>query len=142
MAITYKPLLVWRADIGNMAGNYTISKVDYAISYTPLLAFGVSMAAHSLCNVAREGRSAQWPVNDVAPGAGASIKKRANIHFRYMVDLSTHVFSYPDPIAADLEETPAGTRIKKSSVVTIVGYLETATGLTLQAMYGTYKEWA
>jgi hypothetical protein len=132
---------LWRGDIGSEGKKKeSISRVDVPLSATAVQNFMQSVEPHSECNGTYFLYSLWYNWSVGAPGTGANIDKKALIYFRDPADLSVKTFYYPDPIAADIEVTPWGKKIKDSVVSAIVGYLNTMTGLSYVPLYGIYYQ--
>lgn len=134
-------LLLWRGDIGSSAkDNESLSRVDVPLNASALLAFVTAVEPHSTCNVNYSLASFWYSQTAGAPGTGSNIDRKGIIYFRDPTDLSVKPFCYPDPVAADIEDTPWGKKIKDSAVVAIVALLSTMTGISYEPMYGMYYQ--
>lgn len=136
---TFKGTIIWVGDSGSVGANQTLTFIT-PIDWAAFPAFITSLENHTLCNRACYVRHSVIASGAGAPGASADVSKTANIYFRDPSDLSVHVFSYPAPIAADIETVATGKRVKKSAVVAIVGYINTMLSTSYVPLYGTYYE--
>lgn len=115
-----------------------IRRVEYA--WTPINTFNNALNAHTDCNRGAIVRTTVTSLAGSAPGTSVNVDKRAIIYFRDPSDLKVYQFSYPAPIAADLETKPSGIRIKDSVVTTIVGYISTLNSISYVPLYGLYYQ--
>ena len=136
----YWGILTWIGDSGSPPDNHSFSVVRLTTGTVPLSTFLSAMEAHTLCNKKMYSIVYTGIFGAGPPEAGANVDKKANIFYRDPTDLSVYCFSYPSPIAGDIEVTPAGKRIKASAVAAIVGYISTMTGVSYIPLHGTYTE--
>ena len=139
MAI-YWGVIEWLGDSGSPKSNLTPMVVPLCLGAAQLSAFMVAMDAHTLCKYKQFNLVYSLGYVQAAPGVNANIDKKAIIYYRDPDDLKVHSLTYPAPIAADIEDTPSGKRIKDSSVATIVGYINTMTGKSYVPLHGVYYE--
>lgn len=133
--------LIWRGDLGSSAwDNESFSHLPAFVGGTPLITFATAIEPYSLCNLNYYLSIQSWSQSVGAPAAAANIDKKGIIYFRDPADLLVKTFCYPDPIAADIEVTPWGKKIKDSAVTAIVALLSTMTGLSYEPMYGVYYQ--
>lgn len=134
-------VLRWRGDIGAPDGHLSKSPIMVvAIGTSEVATFGASMLAHTDCNLAYYGMYRDITSNPAFPGVGADVTKKAVIYFRDPSTLEVLHFNYAAPIAADIETTPAGKRVKQSAVALIVGYINIVSGKSYVPLYGVYYE--
>lgn len=138
MAILYPGAVIWRGDIGSPRKHEFTSHLFKTAGFTAVNTFALAVEPHTDCLYAMRIRHQAQEVTQSYPVVGADITKKADIYFRDDATLKVYNFSYPAPIAADIEVTPTGKRIKQSIVVELVGYLETVTGESFSPLYGLY----
>lgn len=132
--------ITWRGDSGNSTGNYAITRVEGIDTSGKLRDFALNVSDHNLCNFAYRHFIRTTPWYTLPPEAGANVDKKAIIYFRDPDTLEKLHFSYPSPIATDIETTGAGDRIKQSAVILLVGYLSAEVGIAFQPLYGVYTQ--
>lgn len=137
---TWNSTIIWRGDSGLPRGNYGKTNYKKNISIATLRTFAIALKAHSLCNRAILQNAFVELKTDVEPGTGANVDKLAVLYFRDPTTLEVLHFSYPAPIAADIEDVGYGKRIKKSAVIAIINDLNTSTGESYEPRYGVYLE--
>lgn len=140
MATVIQGYILWKGDTGAIGGNSKITKLGFETETGKLGAFKNSLRAHSLCNVSDFGFTITISDEIGVPGVGADVSKIAIIYYRDPANLNVSRLVYPAPIAADIETTGLGKRIKQSVVVSIAGYLSTLRGVSIDPLYGTYYE--
>lgn len=132
--------LQMRGDSGSPRDHIVLtSRVPY-ISVTTLTTFSALMEAHSLCNAEYFWRVVGNDYNPGAPGAGANVDKKGVIFYRDPATLVVYRFTYPCPIAADIEDIGYGKRLKQAAVIAIVDGIEAVGGGTYEPLYGAYQE--
>ncbi len=131
----------WIGDTGGNKRHEVDSYIErVAYSWTPMAVFGTAVEAHSLCNWGASIRVKAQSRGTSAPALDANVDKKAIIYFRDPDTSEVLHFSYPSPIAADIEELPSGLRIKNSAVAAIVGYLSTLNSKAYTPLYGLYYQ--
>ncbi len=136
-----KGMLKWQGDSGSPRSNETFSILPVLSETTPwgkIIAFSVSMNPKSECSLLRRYYMTSEPLDTTPPGLAISVNNKARVFYRDPSSLEVLHFEFPAPIAADLEVTPWGKRLKQSAVVTIVGYISTLAGISYVPLYGTY----
>lgn len=137
----YQGFLEWTGSSGGGPGHRTWSKAGiFSGSDALLTAFMSNMRPKTTAGLTKLMRSATYGYVYGVPGSGANIDEKAIIFYRDPDDLLVYPFHYPCPIAADVEVTPAGKRIKQSVVIEVVGYLSSLRFKTLVPLYGVYLE--
>jgi hypothetical protein len=136
----FQAKIIWIGDSGLPSGNFSTTLTPSGGGQGNINNFGVSMSAHTLCNRAYNVSMVYWDLGPIAPEAGANVDVKATIYFRDPSDQKVGFITYPAPIAADIEETSGGKRIKNSAVVAIVGYLNTLLSTSYVPLYGTYRQ--
>lgn len=114
--------------------------VRIAYTWAPIQLFATQMDAHTLCSKEGVIRTSVHGFIASPPGAAVDVDKRAIVFYRDPDDLKVYHFSYPSPIAADLESKPSGIRMKDTAVSTIVGYISTMNAKTYFPLYGLYYQ--
>lgn len=109
-------------------------------SWPGILTLQTAIASHSLCSKGHVIRQTGIGDSEARPEAGANIDNKAVIYFRDPDTLEVLHFGYAAPIAADVETTSAGKRIKQSVVSDIVGYINTFKGTAYVPLYGVYYQ--
>lgn len=132
--------IIWKGDSGSPQGNLSISPMWHAGGHSSIFTLATALIAHTDCNLASYNSVAIDMVNEVAPGVGADVSKKAIILYRNTADLKVYRFIYPAPIAADIEDVGYGKRIKPSAVATIVALLGSGFSRTFDPLYGLYTE--
>ncbi len=129
---------IWIGDTGASKNHQFDSVIERIPSSAAFSSFVGSISPHSLCNVG--WRHWVWVCSSTpsAPGVGADTNKRGTVYFRHPTSLEVLHFTYPDPIATDLEDVGYGKRIKNPVVVAIVGYLSTLAGISYVPLYGVF----
>lgn len=140
MAIFDSGRIIWRADTGLGEEKLSSSFIRPMQTFTSINTFAASMVTRTLCNRYLVSFLRDTTYETSPPGTGANKDKWATIYFRDTDTGEVLNFYYPAPIASDLETTPAGIRVKQSSVVTIVGFINTATDKAYVPLYGTYHQ--
>lgn len=138
MAITYSGQLTWIGDTGTPIGNLSITRVRDMNTIVLLRDFALALNAHSLCNLSYRHYIRTDPYIPAPPGVDANVDEKAIIYFRDPDTMQVENFSYPAPIAADLEDVGYGKVIKESVVIAIVTDLNTATAIDFVPLYGKY----
>ncbi len=138
MAI-YKGAIIWRGDSGSVGGNETISKVQEFELWASWATYVGWLKAHSLCNAATRIRYRVDAGTPGAPGTGADVGVTAQIFYRDPTNLEVLNYSYPAPIAAEIEDIGYGVRVKKSAVTAIVAELSIIADATYEPLYGTVR---
>lgn len=139
MAI-YSGLVFWKGDSGGGRAHVGVSRLPLIGTWSDLVNFVTAMSAHTLCNAGKRVRINTGGPSGEAPEAGADLGRIAILYYRDPTDLTVFHFSYPAPIAADIETTAAGKRIKQSSVATMVSLISTVSGVSYIPLYGVYME--
>lgn len=128
-------------DSGSPYGNESFaSPVPVEVGWAQLNAFVASFMPHTLCDRRESRLLTRVTATAPPPATGANTDIRVTIYFRDPSTLEVLFFSYPAPVAADIETSPAGKRVKQSAVALIVGYISLVAGITYVPLYGTYKE--
>jgi hypothetical protein len=140
MATVLKGTITWRGDTGKGKSKYARSLIMAVTADAAMQTLATALTAHTDCNKAAASWISKTSGTDEAPAAGADTGLKGTIYFRDEADLSVHSMSIPAPIAADIEDVGFGKVYKAASVVTIVAFIATATGLTLTALYGTVED--
>lgn len=140
MAIAYTGQLVWTGDTGFPTNHKTFTRVHEVNTVILLRDFALDLKDHSICNFSYRSHTRTDSSLVNPPGVGANVDRKAIIYFRDPDTLEVLHFSYPDPIAADIEETAYGNRIKQSAVIAVVSYLSTATGNSYIPLYGVFTQ--
>lgn len=141
MAFIRKSAIIWRGDTGSPSEQKTVLPVGiFGEDWTVTSVLANAVNPHSLCNLAYLQLTRWQDINNVAPGVGADISKKATIYFRDPDTLKVKHFTFPSPIAVDLEDVGYGKRVKEAIVIEIVGYLSTFFGKTLIPLYGVYTQ--
>ena len=131
-----KGVIIYRGDTGNPNNHYAKGQIDSVTDAAALDTLATALATHTNCNISKKSFLSNALGTDAPPGAGANVDVKAIIYFRHPTTLKVHSFTLPAPAAADIEETSDGTRVKATSVSTIVGLINTATGITYSPLYG------
>lgn len=133
--------VLWVGDSGLPRNNEVFSRVNLRlIGASPLDTFVTAMLSHTLCLWRQKSYNEILSQAVSPPGAGANVDVRAIIYYRDPADLKVLYFSYPAPVAADVETSNVGKRIKNSVVTAIVGYISTMTGVSYIPLYGVYMK--
>lgn len=133
-------LLLW--------GDSGLPEDNFSPAYTPdtlqgpeyIKNFANDLESHTICSIPYAINSRIYLNDARVAGVGANMDKKAVIYFRDPDTLLPYHFTYPAPVAADVEDVGYGNRIKNSVVVTIVGYLSTLTGKSYIPLYGVYYQ--
>lgn len=129
-------VLVFRGEFGGTKKNhYLTSSFDNLIGTTELNTLVTALATHTDANIAFKTILSRFEEND-AEGTGANVDRKAIIYFRHPTTLKVHSLTVPAPVAADVEDTDQGERVKASAVTTIVGLINAATGISYAALHG------
>ncbi len=141
MSVVYHGHVRWKGSTGGRGSHLVESYVQMSNAATaPLLAFARAVGSHTECEEVAHTRTIVNAISSPEPGAGVNIDEKAVVYFRDPDDWLVYHFSYPAPIAADLEVYPSGTRMKNSAVVSIVGYISTLNEKTYIPLYGLYYQ--
>ncbi len=132
--------LLWTGDTGLPRGHQSRSDTGLIVGAAALATFATMIETHSLCNASFSYLIYTYDVTAGAPGAGANVDKKGMVYFRDPDTLEVLHFIFPDPIAADLEMTAWGKRIKSSAVTTIVALISTLSGIAYIPLYGTFMQ--
>lgn len=139
MSLTWGTI-TWLGDSGSPPDNLSPVLVRLCTSTQTLYDFMLAMEAKTLCTYKDLSIVTSFSWEKSPPGAGANVDKKAIIYYRDPDTLEVLKFMYPSPIAADIEETAVGLRIKDSAVATIVGFINTMTGKTYIPLYGKFLQ--
>ncbi len=133
---------VWVGDSGLAPTNESISLLPAFPdnNITPINVLFAAVQEHSLCLGRFLYYTLVYNLEVDPPGVGANVDRKAVIYFRDPATLEALTFTYPAPIAADVEDTQWGKRIKKSVVDDIVGHLSTMAGKSYTALYGVFLQ--
>lgn len=129
-------------------GDSGLSQDNLVATFTPikltdkeyLKSFADSLKAHTKCTIPFIIDARTFTEGEDTPGTDANIDAKAIIKFRDPADGLVHNFTYPAPVAADIEDVGYGLKIKDSVVVAIVGYLNLLTGSGFIPLYGVYYQ--
>jgi hypothetical protein len=131
-----KGVIIYRGDTGNPNNHYAKGQIDSVTDASALDTLATALEAHTNCNVSKKSFLSNTLGVDAPPAAGANVDVKAIVYFRHPTTLKVHSVTIPSPVTADIEETADGTRVKAASVSTIVGLINTATGITYSPLYG------
>lgn len=132
--------ILWRGDTGLPRNNQNRSDVGLITGAAALATFVIAVEAHSLCNIPYSYLIYSYNYNAAIPGVGANVDKKGIIYFRDPDTLLQLHFCYPDPIAADIETTAYGKRIKQSAVIAITALISTLSGVSYIPLYGVFMQ--
>lgn len=139
--LNYGGSLLWRGDLGSSAwANECRSDVGLVWGTGRLITFAGNIEPYSLCNLTNYFVVWSYSQTAGAPGVGANIDRKAVIYFREEGDEKVYHFQYPEPLAADIEVTPWGKRIKSAKVIEVVNLIAYAKNKTLIPLYGAYYQ--
>lgn len=131
-----KATIIWRGDSGSPRGHYAKSQVWDVSDSTALDTLASTLVSHTGCHLARTLYPTKTTINDVAPGAGVNVDRKAVIFIRDEADGKTFSQEYPAPVPADTETVPEGERLTSAAVAAITALIATATGKTLTGLWG------
>lgn len=140
MSTLYHGQIVWRGDLGLPEADESLSKVSPVLSAGGLDSLALAVNPHTECNYAYRHFIRTDDATPVAPGVGANVDKKAVLYFRDPDTLKLLTFTYPTPIAADIDRKETGDIIKDAIVVEIVGYINIVTGKSYIPLYGKYYQ--
>lgn len=134
-----KGVITWRGDLGNPDNNYSRSTFEGVTDATAMGVLVTALASHSDCNVAKQSFNSVTSGTDSGPGVGANVDVKGNIFMRDPVTLHLVKASLPAPVDADFESIAGtqGERYTAAALTAIVGAINTATGKSYVALYGT-----
>lgn len=134
-------VIIWTGDIGQGDGkNEVESRISSQTSAATFQVFAAAIEPYSKTNLSYYLNTVVYSQTVGAPGTGTNIDKKGVIYFRDPDTLEVLNFQYPDPIAADVEVTPWGKRIKDSAVIAITALLSTMAGVSYKPLYGIYYQ--
>ncbi len=132
--------LTWVGDSGSPKGNFSRSLITKVLTEARLATFATNIKTQSDCNVAYTHHLKDISVTPSAPSMSADVSRVAIIYFRDDTNLKVYHFSFPAPKSSILEITPAGKRIKQSSVIGIVAQIAFVADTEYTALYGVYVD--
>ncbi len=136
-----KAVISWHGDRGTSgAPHISKSVINGVTDKAALVTLATALGAYTLCN---RGRAA---VNDYdggspsAPGVNANVDERAVIYMKDTADDSIVSITLPawDVTTKPLDEDSDGDRIATADVTAITALVATATGKTLQGLWGKH----
>jgi hypothetical protein len=134
-----KGVITFRGDLGNPPNNYSRTMIEGVTDAAALATLVSALETHTLCNVAKTSFNAIVAGTDAAPGASANVDNKGTIFMRDPTNLHLVKVSLPAPVDADFEEISGslGERYTAAALTAIVTAINTATGNSYTALYGT-----
>ena len=133
-----KLVVQYRGDLGRQPSHFANSSVDGVTDDTAGATFCTALAAHTNANISKRVFLTTTSMTGGKPGTGVNIDRKAIIYFRHPTTLRTHNFTINGIIDADCEsiEGSDGERVTAAAMTTLVGLIETATGIAYIPLYG------
>jgi hypothetical protein len=137
--------IIWKGDLGRPDDQTAVSRiikrhVEFVSPDLEFDNFRDYLAAHSLCDWINQISVYTEHRPEVPPGVGANVDDKVRVYYRDPSSLKTYCFSYPSPIAADVESTPTGDRLKDPIVVAVVNHLSLVADETYTPLYGVITQ--
>jgi len=137
MAIS-KGIIVFKGDKGSPEGHFTKSRIMEVTDAVALTTLVAALSVHTNCNIAKHSFSSTTGITTSPPGGDppVNVDRKAILYFTDLTDMSTHSFTLPAPVDADVELQDQGERITAAAMTTLVGLLNDATGKSYTPLYG------
>lgn len=123
-----KGVIVWRGDTGRPENNYSTSRVEGVTDDTALNTLITALLSHTDCNAAKRSFNSVTAMTDSAPGASATVDRKAVLYMRNPTNLHVVKIELPAPASASTEFGDKYEKLTSAAEAAILAAINTATG--------------
>lgn len=121
-----KGVIVWRGDTGRPENNYAMSRVEGVTDDTALATLITALLAYTDCNVARRSFNSVTSMTDSAPGADATVDRKAVLYMRNPTNLHVIKIEIPAPVSSATEFGDKYEKLTSAAEAAILAAINTA----------------
>ena len=123
-----KGVIIWRGDTGRPENNYASSRLEGVTDDSALTTLITALLSYTDCNAARRSFNNVTNMTDSAPGANATVDRKAVLYMRNPTNLHTVKIELPAPVSSACEFGAKYEKLTSAAEAAILAAINTACG--------------